>query len=143
MAKGSYFSLRGRAPFSRLIYPVPPRDAGLGVHLTINLGGQARFGPDLEWVEGESYDVDLDRAEGFYAAVRRYWPGLEDGALYPDYAGIRPTVHGPGQPRGDFVLQGPPVHGVGGLINLYGIESPGLTAALAIADAVATLAERA
>ena len=141
MAKGSYFSLRGRAPFSRLIYPVPRQAAGLGVHLTINLGGQARFGPDLEWIEEENYDVELSRAEGFYAAVRRYWPGLKDGALYPDYAGIRPTVHRPGQPRGDFVLQGPADHGVNGLINLFGIESPGLTAALAIAEAVATMTE--
>ena len=142
MAKGCYFSLGRRAPFTHLIYPVPREAAGLGVHLTLDLGGQARFGPDVEWIEVENYDVDPRRADVFYDAVRRYWPDLEDGTLQPDYSGIRPTVHRPGQPRGDFNLQGSGEHGVKGLINLYGIESPGLTASLAIARAVAELTER-
>ena len=135
LAKGSYFSLAGRCPFSRLIYPVPD-EAGLGVHLTLDLGGQAKFGPDVEWVDREAYDVDPRRAEGFYAAVRRYWPGLPPGALQPAYAGIRPKIVGPGEPAADFVIAGPQDHGTGGLVNLLGIESPGLTAALAIACVV-------
>ena len=131
-AKGSYFTLAGRSPFSRLIYPVPV-PGGLGVHLTIDLGGQARFGPDVEWVEGIDYTVDPRRADSFYAAVRRYWPGLQDGALQPGYAGIRPKIVPPGAPGQDFVVQGPRTHGIPGLVHLFGIESPGLTAAIALA----------
>jgi L-2-hydroxyglutarate oxidase LhgO len=134
-AKGSYFSLAGRAPFSRLIYPVPV-PGGLGVHLTLDLGGQARFGPDVEWVDRIDYNVDPRRAATFYAAVRRYWPALPDGALLPGYAGVRPKIVPQGAPGQDFCLQGPAVHGVPGLINLFGIESPGLTASLALAEAV-------
>ena len=136
LAKGSYFTMSGRVPFKRLIYPVP-EPGGLGVHLTLDLGGQARFGPDVEWVEEIDYNVDPARAEDFYARIRRYWPDLPDGVLEPGYAGIRPKVTGPGQTAGDFVIQGPEVHGVAGLFNLYGIESPGLTSSLAIADVVA------
>jgi len=136
LAKGSYFGLAGRAPFSRLVYPLPA-PAALGVHLTLDLGGQARFGPDLEWVEGEDFDVDSRRAAAFYAEVRRYWPDLADGALVPAYAGIRPKLQGPGEGFRDFLVQGPEGHGVPGLWNLLGIESPGLTACLALADHVA------
>ena len=138
LCKGNYYTLLGRAPFSRLIYPVPEA-AGLGVHLTLDLGGQARFGPDTEWVEREDYDVDPARAEGFYAAIRRYWPALPDSALAPGYAGIRPKISGPGEPNADFRVSGPAEHGIGGLVNLYGIESPGLTASLALADHVAAI----
>jgi L-2-hydroxyglutarate oxidase LhgO len=138
-AKGSYFTLSGAAPFSRLIYPAP-EPGGLGVHITLDLGGQARFGPDVEWVDALDYDVDPRRADGFYEAVRAYWPGLEDGRLAPAYAGIRPKLSGPGEPAADFRVSGPAEHGVAGLINLFGIESPGLTASLAIADHVARLA---
>jgi len=134
-AKGNYFTLSGRSPFSRLIYPVPV-PGGLGVHLTIDLGGQARFGPDVQWIDGIDYAVDPTRADSFYAAVRRYWPGLKDGALQPGYAGIRPKTVPPGSGGQDFVVQGPQTHGLPGLINLFGIESPGLTAALALADHV-------
>lgn len=135
-AKGSYFSLTGKAPFSRLVYPVPGV-AGLGTHYTCDLGGQGRFGPDVEWVDQLDYDVDPRRANAFYAAIRRYWPNLPDGALQPAYAGIRPKVQAPGDSEAaDFIVQGPDVHGVSGLVNLYGIESPGLTASLAIADLV-------
>lgn len=134
-AKGNYFSLAGRSPFSRLIYPIP-EPGGLGVHITIDLGGQARFGPDVEWIDRIDYSVDPRRADGFYGAVRRYWPGLKDGALLPGYAGIRPKLVPAGAPDSDFVIQDERVHGVRGLVNLYGIESPGLTASLAIADAV-------
>ncbi len=134
-AKGNYYSLAGRSPFSRLIYPVPV-PGGLGVHLTIDLGGQARFGPDVEWIESIDYTVDPARAEKFYAAVRRYWPALKDGALQPGYAGIRPKIVPPSVAAQDFVIQGPQTHGVAGLINLFGIESPGLTASLALADFV-------
>lgn len=134
-AKGNYYGLQGRAPFSRLIYPVP-EPGGLGVHLTIDLGGQARFGPDVEWVDREEYDVDPARAAKFYAAIRRYWPDLADGALVPGYAGIRPKISGPGEPAADFDISGPTTHGVPGLVNLFGIESPGLTASLAIGQAV-------
>ena len=136
LAKGSYFGLAGRAPFTRLVYPVPEA-AGLGTHFTLDLGGQARFGPDVEWVDTLDYDVDPARCLGFYEAVRRYWPGLPDGALQPAYAGIRPKLQGPGEPARDFLIQGPEAHGVTGLVNLLGIESPGLTACLAIADFVA------
>jgi len=140
-AKGNYYSLAGRAPFSRLIYPVPEA-AGLGVHLTLDLGGQARFGPDVEWVERIDYGVDPRRADAFYAEVRRYWPQLPDGALLPAYAGIRPKPHAPGQAACDFLISGPANHGVPGLVNLYGIESPGLTACLALADQVAVSLDR-
>lgn len=137
--KGSYFTLSGRAPFSRLIYPMPD-EAGLGVHLTLDLGGQAKFGPDTQWVDHENYDIDPDRGDSFYEAVRRYWPDLPDGALSPGYTGIRPKIVGPGQPAADFVIAGPATHGVSNLINLFGIESPGLTACLAISrSALATL----
>lgn len=135
-AKGNYFSLVGRSPFSRLIYPVPV-PGGLGTHLTIDLGGQARFGPDVEWVETIDYEVDPRRGEGFYASIRRWWPGLRDGQLAPGYAGIRPKTVPPGAPAQDFVVQGPRDHGVPGLFHLFGIESPGLTASLALAAHVA------
>ena len=135
LAKGNYYSLAGRSPFSRLIYPVP-EPGGLGVHLTLDLGGQARFGPDVEWVDRVDYRVDPRRADAFYASIRQYWPALPDGALQPGYAGIRPKLSGPGSPAADFMVQGPADHGVPGLVNLYGIESPGLTASLAIAEAV-------
>ena len=138
-AKGNYFSLPGRAPFSRLIYPVP-ETGGLGVHLTLDLGGQAKFGPDVEWVERLDYTVDARRAERFYAQIRTYWPGLPDGALMPAYAGIRPKLPA-ADAAADFVIQGPKEHGIAGLINLYGIESPGLTSSLAIAEHVMGLLE--
>ena len=134
-AKGNYFTLAGRSPFSRLIYPVPV-PGGLGVHITVDLGGQAKFGPDVEWISDIDYTVDPHRADKFYAAVRRYWPGLKDGALQPGYAGIRPKIVPPGAPAQDFTVQGPADHGVPGLINLFGIESPGLTASLALAERV-------
>jgi L-2-hydroxyglutarate oxidase LhgO len=133
--RGVYFTLTGRAPFTRLIYPVPVA-GGLGVHITLDLAGQARFGPDVEWIPGVDYSVDPARGEVFYDAVRNYWPGLRDGALQPGYAGIRPKITGPQEPSADFVVQGPDVHGVSGLVNLYGIESPGLTSSLLLADEV-------
>ncbi|WP_439575636.1 NAD(P)/FAD-dependent oxidoreductase [Phreatobacter sp.] len=136
-AKGNYFSLAGRQPFSRLVYPMPDA-AGLGVHATVDMQGRCRFGPDVEWVDSEhDLIVDPRRADGFYAAIRSYWPGLPDGALQPDYSGIRPKLHGPGTPMPDFRVDGPGVHGIAGLVNLLGIESPGLTASLALADMVA------
>jgi len=135
-AKGNYFTLAGRAPFTHLIYPVP-EEGGLGVHLTLDLAGQARFGPDVEWVDKIDYQVDPSRGDKFYGAVRTYWPGLADGALAAGYSGIRPKLGGPGTPAADFVISGPGDHGVQGLINLFGIESPGLTASLAIAQRVA------
>ncbi|MEO8143719.1 MAG: NAD(P)/FAD-dependent oxidoreductase [Betaproteobacteria bacterium] len=134
-AKGNYYSLAGRAPFSRLIYPVP-EPGGLGVHVTLDLAGQARFGPDVEWVQGISYEVDPQRAGRFYAAIRRYWPALPDDALSPGYAGIRPKISGPDEAAADFSIQGPGEHGVPGLVNLFGIESPGLTASLSLAATV-------
>jgi L-2-hydroxyglutarate oxidase LhgO len=134
-AKGHYFVLRGPSPFGRLVYPLAVA-GGLGVHVTLDLGGQARFGPDVAWTTGVDYAFDEDRAPAFYAAIRRYWPALPDGALQPGYTGIRPKLGPAGSPAQDFVIQGPGVHGVPGLVNLYGIESPGLTACLAIADAV-------
>jgi L-2-hydroxyglutarate oxidase LhgO len=134
-ARGNYFTLSGRSPFSRLIYPVPV-PGGLGTHLTLDLGGQARFGPDVEWIDEIAYDVDPRRGDSFYAAIRRYWPDLPDGALHPAYSGIRPKIVPPGATGQDFVVQGPEAHGVPGLVNLFGIESPGLTAALALADEV-------
>jgi L-2-hydroxyglutarate oxidase LhgO len=134
-AKGNYFTLTGRSPFSRLIYPVPVA-GGLGVHLTIDLGGQARFGPDVEWVDELDFTVDPKRADVFYEAVRKYWPALPDGALQPGYAGIRPKIVPPSVAKQDFCIQDATSHGVPGLVNLFGIESPGLTAALAIAEEV-------
>ena len=134
-AKGNYYALARRAPFSRLVYPVP-EPGGLGVHVTLDLGGHARFGPDVEWVDRIDYTVDPQRAERFYAAIRRYWPGLPDDSLEPGYAGIRPKISGKDAPAADFVVQGPRAHGVPGLVNLFGIESPGLTASLPLADAV-------
>ncbi len=142
LARGNYFSLSGRAPFSHLVYPMPDR-AGLGVHLTLDLGGQARFGPDVEWIDALRYDVDPRRADAFYALIRSYWPGLPDDALQPAYSGIRPKIAGPGEPAADFMIQGVAQHGVRGLVNLFGIESPGLTASLAIAQRVGEMAARA
>ena len=133
-AKGNYFTLAGRSPFSRLIYPVP-QSAGLGVHLTLDLGGQAKFGPDVQWVDSpDDLQVDPDRGLAFYAEVRKYWPQLPDGPLQAGYAGIRPKISGPHESAADFSIQGPASHGVAGLVNLHGIESPGLTSSLAIAD---------
>jgi L-2-hydroxyglutarate oxidase LhgO len=146
-AKGNYFALTGRSPFGHLIYPAPA-DAWLGVHLTLDLGGQAKFGPDIEWLdiarpEDIDYAVDPRRAEAFHAEVRRYWPGLPDGALQPSYSGVRPKIHGPHEEAPDFRIDGPQLHGVPGLVNLFGIESPGLTSALAIGEYVAALLEKA
>jgi L-2-hydroxyglutarate oxidase LhgO len=139
-AKGNYYALTGRSPFTHLIYPAPA-DAHLGTHLTLDLGGQAKFGPDIEWLdvaapEEIDYEVDPARADAFYAEVRRYWPGLPDGALAPSYSGVRPKIHGPHEKAPDFRIDGPRLHGVPGLVNLFGIESPGLTSALAIAELV-------
>jgi L-2-hydroxyglutarate oxidase LhgO len=135
-AKGNYFSVAGRAPFSRLVYPVP-EPGGLGVHLTLDLYGVARFGPDVEWTDQLDYRVDPARGERFYNEIRKYWPDLADGGLQPAYSGIRPKLSGPGEANADFVIQDAAVHGVEGLVNLFGIESPGLTSSLAIADHVA------
>lgn len=140
-AKGNYFALTGRAPFSRLIYPVPV-PGGLGTHFTIDLAGQARFGPDVEWIDKINYTLNASRAESFYSSIRRYWPDLKDGQLAPAYAGIRPKIVPPEISRQDFVVQGPAHHGIPGLINLFGIESPGLTASLSLAAYVAELATR-
>ena len=132
--KGNYFTLSGRSPFQHLIYPVPEA-AGLGVHLTVDLGGQAKFGPDVQWVDSpDDLVVQPARGEVFYAEVRKYWPALPDGALLPGYAGIRPKINAPHEPASDFVIQGPAEHGVPGLVNLFGIESPGLTSSLAIGE---------
>lgn len=143
-AKGSYFTLSGRAPCSRLVYPVPDPQAhlaGLGVHLTVDLGGQAKFGPDVQWVPALDapgvWEVDPARAALFEAEIRAYWPGLPAGALQPGYVGVRPKISGPCQPAADFVVQDAAVHGIPGLVNLFGIESPGLTSALALGDLVA------
>jgi len=138
LVKGNYFSLSGRAPFRHLVYPIPEQ-GGLGVHLTLDLAGRARFGPDVEWVSEVNYDVDPLRSRGFYAAIREYWPDLPDDSLVPAYAGIRPRITGPGEALADFRIDGPRVHGVAGLVNLFGIESPGLTSSLAIADYVVNL----
>jgi L-2-hydroxyglutarate oxidase LhgO len=135
-AKGSYFSLAARTPFTHLVYPLP-EPGGLGTHLTLDLAGRARFGPDVEWIDGLDYALDPARGERFYAAIRRYWPGLPEGALQPAYTGIRPKISGPGQANADFRIDGPAVHGIPCLVNLFGIESPGLTASLAIAAEVA------
>jgi L-2-hydroxyglutarate oxidase LhgO len=139
LAKGNYFACSARAPFSHLIYPVP-EPGGLGVHLTLDLAGQARFGPDVEWVDHIDYEVDPARAERFYPAIRRYWPALPDGALMPSYSGMRPKIVPPAVAVQDFLIQGEHLHGVRGLINLFGIESPGLTSSLAIADEVGRMA---
>ena len=133
LCKGSYFTLQSKAPFTRLIYPTP-HHAGLGVHLTLDLGGQAKFGPDTEWIDEVDYDIDANRCAGFYEAVRTYWPGMPDASLSPGYTGIRPKVSGPHEPAADFMIVGPATHGVPGLVNLFGIESPGLTSSLAIAQ---------
>ncbi len=141
-AKGNYFTLSGRSPFKRLIYPVPEA-AGLGVHLTLDLGGQAKFGPDVQWVDSpEDLVVDPARGDAFYAEVRKYWPGLQDGALIPGYAGIRPKIQAPHEAAKDFLIQGPADHGVPGLVNLFGIESPGLTSSLAIGDRVSAMLQK-
>jgi len=137
-AKGNYFVLTGHSPFKRLIYPVPD-EAGLGVHLTLDLAGQARFGPDVEWITEINYRVDPSRSRLFYDAIRRYWPKLPENALLPGYAGIRPKLLGAGNPPSDFVISGPNIHGVQGLVNLFGIESPGITASMAIAEEVLTV----
>jgi L-2-hydroxyglutarate oxidase LhgO len=135
-AKGNYFTLSGKSPFSRLIYPVPEA-AGLGVHLTLDLGGQAKFGPDVQWVDGpEDLVVSAEHEQAFYDEVRKYWPALAEGALQAGYAGIRPKISGPHDPAADFCIQDSKVHGIKGLVNLFGIESPGLTSSLAIGDAV-------
>ncbi len=134
-ARGNYYALAGRAPFTHLVYPLP-EPGGLGMHLTLDLGGQARFGPDVEWVDAIDYTVDPRRADAFYAEVRKYWPALPDGALQPAYAGIRPKLGGPDAPAADFLIQSEATHGVPGLINLFGIESPGLTSCLALAEHV-------
>jgi L-2-hydroxyglutarate oxidase LhgO len=135
LVKGSYFSFAGRPAFSRLIYPVPV-PGGLGVHVTLDLAGRMRFGPDVEWIEGENYDVDPARAQAFYARIRDYWPKLPDGSLAADYAGIRPKLTGPGEAAADFLIEGPRQHGRAGLVHMFGIESPGLTSALSLADEV-------
>jgi L-2-hydroxyglutarate oxidase LhgO len=138
-AKGNYFTLAGRSPFKHLVYPIP-EPGGLGVHLTLDLAGRARFGPDVQWVDEPDYSVDPRRADRFYAAIRQYWPALPDRALQPGYAGIRPKITAPAEAAADFRIDGPAVHGVPGIVNLFGIESPGLTASLALADYVADLA---
>jgi len=135
LAKGNYFAFAGRPVFSRLIYPTPV-DGGLGVHVTLDLAGRMRFGPDVEWIDHESYTVDPRRADAFYRRIRAYWPGLPDGALLPDYCGIRPKLTGPGEKPADFMIAGEPVHGMPRLVNLFGIESPGLTSSLSLAEDV-------
>jgi L-2-hydroxyglutarate oxidase LhgO len=137
--KGNYFTLGGRSPFNRLIYPVP-QAAGLGVHLTLDLGGQAKFGPDVQWVESsDDLVVDPARGDAFYAEIRKYWPALQDGALIAGYAGIRPKINSEHEAAKDFVIQGESVHGIKGLVNLFGIESPGLTSSMAIGQYVVDL----
>ncbi len=140
LCKGNYFTLTGAAPFKRLVYPVPG-SASLGCHYTLDLGGQGRFGPDVEWVNDINYAVDPNRAGDFYKQIRRYWPGLKDGALSPSYSGVRPKLQSPGGATMDFRIDGPEVHGIGGLVNLFGIESPGLTSSLAIGEHVAKVLE--
>lgn len=139
-ARGVYFSISGKSPFSHLIYPLPEA-AGLGVHLTIDMGGQAKFGPDVEWIAEPSYTVDASRAESFYGQISKYWPGIKDHRLQPAYAGIRPKINAPDEPAADFYIAGREIHGVRGVINLFGIESPGLTGSLSIAGQVKELAE--
>jgi L-2-hydroxyglutarate oxidase LhgO len=134
--KGNYFTYAGQPVFKRLIYPTPIV-GGLGVHVTLDMAGRMRFGPDVEWIEHENYDVDPTRAHLFYARIRTYWPGLPDGTLSPDYAGIRPKLSGPGEPQGDFLIDTPAQHGLPGLVQMFGIESPGLTSSLSLGEAVA------
>jgi L-2-hydroxyglutarate oxidase LhgO len=140
-AKGSYFALSGASPFSRLVYPVLPPGGHLGIHMTVDLSAAARFGPDSEWVESLDYAVDPQQVGRFAEAIRQYWPGLTEARLYPAYAGIRPKVSGPGQPARDFCISGPTEHGVAGVVNLFGMESPGLTASLALGEYIAGLAD--
>ena len=135
LAKGNYFSFTGRPVFSRLIYPVPV-PGGLGVHVTLDLAGRMRFGPDVEWIEAENYDVTPERAQSFYASIRKYWPGLPDDLLAPDYAGIRPKLTAAGEPAADFMIEGPQQHGLPRMVHMFGIESPGLTCALSLAQVV-------
>ncbi len=137
IARGNYFGCTGKPAFSRLIYPAPRIDGGLGIHLTLDLNGRVRFGPDVEWLDAPDYRVDPGRAPVFAEAIRRYWPGLPEGALYPDYAGLRPKLSGPGEPARDFRVEGPAEHGLPGLVHLFGIESPGLTSSLSLAEDVA------
>lgn len=139
LARGTWFAVPGRAVFQRLVYPIP-EPGGLGIHLTLDLGGGMRFGPDVEWIESEDYSLSPARAPHFAAAIRRYWPGLRPDDLAPVASGIRPKIHGPDQPAADFRIEGPACHGIPGLINLFGIESPGLTASLAIGEHVAAIA---
>jgi L-2-hydroxyglutarate oxidase LhgO len=139
LAKGNYFGFAGRAPFARLIYPAPV-PGGLGIHITLDLAGRMRFGPDVEWIDAMDFNVDPRRGDAFYAAIRTYWPGLPDNSLFPDYAGIRPKVTGPGEPAADFMIDGPAEHGLPGLVHLFGIESPGLTSALSLAEEVVSAA---
>ena len=136
LARGNYFGYAGRPVFSRLIYPAPRIDGGLGTHVTLDLAGRMRFGPDVEWIDEENYNVNPERAKSFYASIRRYWPGLPDNSLQPDYAGVRPKLTGPGEPAADFMIEGPAQHGLPGLMHLFGIESPGLTSSLSLADEV-------
>jgi L-2-hydroxyglutarate oxidase LhgO len=135
LGKGSYFGFAGRPVFSRLIYPVPI-PGGLGVHVTLDMAGRMRFGPDVEWTDEENYDVDAKRAAAFYARIRDYWPGLPDNGLVPDYSGIRPKLTGPSQAAADFMIEGPNEHGASRLVHLFGIESPGLTSALSLGEEV-------
>jgi L-2-hydroxyglutarate oxidase LhgO len=139
LGRGNYFTVAERSPFKHLIYPVP-HTAGLGIHATLDLGKRVRFGPDVEWIDRIDYSVNAARAPLFYEAIRRYWPRLADGALVPDYTGIRPKLHGPGQPQPDFRIESAADHGLPGLVNLLGIESPGLTSSLAIGDYAASFA---
>ncbi len=139
LGRGNYFTVAARSPFKHLIYPLP-HAAGLGIHATLDLGRRVRFGPDVEWIDRIDYAVNVARAPLFYDAIRRYWPRLADGALIPDYTGIRPKLHGPDEPQPDFRIEAAADHGLAGLVNLLGIESPGLTSSLAIGDYVATLA---
>ena len=136
LARGNYFGYAGRPVFSRLIYPAPRIDGGLGTHVTLDLAGRMRFGPDVEWIDEENYNVNPERAKSFYASIRRYWPGLPDDSLQPDYAGVRPKLTGPSEPAADFMIEGPAQHGLPGLTHLFGIESPGLTSSLSLADEV-------
>ena len=135
LGKGNYFSYAGKPVFSRLIYPTP-MVGGLGVHVTLDLAGRLRFGPDVEWIEKEDYNVNVSRADVFYERIRTYWPGLRDGALTADYAGIRPKIGGPDEPQKDFLLDTPKEHGVPGLVQMFGIESPGLTSSLSLGEEV-------
>jgi L-2-hydroxyglutarate oxidase LhgO len=139
LGKGNYFTYMGKPAFTRLIYPTPIV-GGLGVHVTLDMGGRMRFGPDVEWVEQENYAVDPARAASFYERIRTYWPGLWDGALAPDYSGIRPKLTGPKEAQADFLIDAPSQHGLAGLVQMFGIESPGLTSSLSLAeDAVSYL----